>query len=63
MLQGNWTEIKGKIKAKWGKLTDSEIDTFNGNLDQLAGKIQQTYGYAKEKAEEEYNNFKKIDRG
>ncbi len=58
ILQGNWNEIKGKIKSKWGKLTDDEIETLKGNLDQITGKIQQAYGYAKEKAETEYHEFK-----
>ena len=57
--QGNWKEIKGKIKEKWGKFNDDEIETLNGHLDQLSGKIQKTYGYAKEKAETEYQDFTK----
>ena len=58
IAQGNWNEIKGKIRAKWGKLTDNEVETLKGNLEQLTSKIQQTYGYAKEKAESEYQEFK-----
>jgi uncharacterized protein YjbJ (UPF0337 family) len=62
-LQGNWNEIKGKIKSKWGKLTDNDIETLKGNLDQITGKIQQAYGYVKEKAETEYLDFKKSIAG
>ena len=58
IFKGNWTELKGKIKSKWGKLTDDEIETFNGNLDQITGNLQKAYGYAKEKAEAEYQDFK-----
>jgi len=57
-VQGNWSEIKGKIKATWGKFTDDEIETFKGNLEQIAGKIQKTYGYAQDRAEREYKDFK-----
>lgn len=57
--QGNWTELKGKIKAKWAKLTDNDIDEVKGDMESLAGKIQKNYGYAKEKAEKEYSDFKK----
>jgi uncharacterized protein YjbJ (UPF0337 family) len=39
ILQGNWNEIKGKIKSKWGKLTDDDIETFKGNLEQITGKL------------------------
>ncbi len=55
---GNWTELKGKIKTKWAKLTDSDIDSFEGKMETIAGKLQSSYGYAKEKAETEYNEFK-----
>ena len=57
IAQGNWKEIKGKIRAKWGKLTDDEVETLKGNMDQLSSKIQKAYGYAKEKAESEYKEF------
>ena len=58
IAHGKWEEIKGKIRSKWGKLNDDEIESFKGNLDQLVGKIEQTYGYAKDFAEKEYNEFK-----
>ncbi len=59
IAQGNWTEIKGKIKTQWAKLSDNEIEGMNGNLEQLAGKIQKAYGYGKEQGEREFNDFKK----
>lgn len=58
ILEGKWTELKGKIKTKWGKFNDDDIESFKGNLDQLVGKIEKTYGYAKDVAEKEYNDFK-----
>lgn len=57
-IEGNWTELKGKIKAKWGKLTDNEINELEGHMDQVSGKIQKAYGLAKDKAEQEYKDFK-----
>lgn len=48
MFKGRWTEMKGKVKERWGQLTDDEITETQGNLDQLAGKIQQKYGGTKE---------------
>ena len=56
-FQGQWKEIKGKIKEKWGKLTDDDLTQVNGKRDQLLGKLQQRYGYAKEKAEEELKRW------
>ena len=57
-LKGNWKQFVGKAKEKWGKLTDNDIDSVNGHMDQIAGKVQQVYGYAKEKAEQEFKDFK-----
>jgi uncharacterized protein YjbJ (UPF0337 family) len=58
MAQGSWNEIKGKIKAQWGKFTDDDLETFKGNLDQLTGKLQKTYGYTREQAELEFKQFR-----
>lgn len=57
IFKGKWNQLKGKIKEKWGKLTDSEIDQIKGKKDQLIGKIQEKYGYSKEKAEKELAAF------
>jgi uncharacterized protein YjbJ (UPF0337 family) len=57
-FQGNWSELKGKIKTQWAKFNDDDLETLKGNLDQLSGKIQKVYGYGKEQAEREYNEFK-----
>jgi uncharacterized protein YjbJ (UPF0337 family) len=43
-VEGNWKQTKGKVKEKWGKLTDDDLDVVNGRLDQLEGKIQERYG-------------------
>ena len=40
-VEGNWKQIKGSVKEKWGKLTDDDLDIINGRRDQLEGKIQQ----------------------
>jgi uncharacterized protein YjbJ (UPF0337 family) len=54
-----WTELKGKITAKWNKLVDADVESFKGNMDLISGKIQTAYGYTKDKAEQEYKDFKK----
>jgi uncharacterized protein YjbJ (UPF0337 family) len=41
-VQGNWKQLKGKVKENWGKLTDDDLDVIAGQRDQLEGKIQQT---------------------
>jgi uncharacterized protein YjbJ (UPF0337 family) len=57
-FEGQWNELKGKIKEKWGKLTDDERSQIDGKYDQLLGHIQKKYGYQKERAEEEIRNWK-----
>ena len=49
-VEGNWKEVKGKVKEKWGKLTDDDLTAINGQRDQLEGRLQQRYGYAKDQA-------------
>jgi uncharacterized protein YjbJ (UPF0337 family) len=47
-VEGNWKQVKGKVKEKWGQLTDDDLDMINGRRDQLEGKIQERYGLAKD---------------
>src|SRR5262245_26573933 len=56
-VKGNWKQMTGKIKAKWGKLTDDDLTVIAGKRDELAGKLQERYGYAKEQAEKELDDF------
>ncbi|MBP7845733.1 MAG: general stress protein CsbD [Proteobacteria bacterium] len=57
-LRKDWSEVKTKLKARFGKLTDETIDSLKGNLDTLSSKLQSTYGYAKEQADKEFAGFK-----
>ena len=50
-IEGNWRQLTGKLKAQWGKLTDDDLDIVNGRREELAGKIQERYGVAKDEAE------------
>jgi len=54
---GNWKQLKGKFKEKWGKLTDDDLTVVEGKRDQLVGKIQERYGYGKEQAEKELGEW------
>ena len=53
-IKGNWNQFKGKIKEKWGRLTDDDLDVAEGQRDQLIGKIQERYGIAKEEAQRQF---------
>lgn len=50
-IEGNWKQLKGRVTVQWGKLTDDDFDVVNGRREQLAGKIQERYGVAKDEAE------------
>jgi uncharacterized protein YjbJ (UPF0337 family) len=56
-VEGNWKDMKGKIKEKWGKLTDDDLTVINGKREQLEGRIQQRYGYAKDQAKKDVNDW------
>jgi len=56
-VMGRWHELKGKIKAKWGDLTDDEITEAEGKYEELAGKIQSKYGGVKEKIQKEIEDL------
>lgn len=55
--QGKFTQLKGKIKEQWGKLTDDEITQIDGKRDQLVGRVQERYGLAKEMAEKQVKEW------
>jgi uncharacterized protein YjbJ (UPF0337 family) len=52
-IEGNWKEFRGKVQQKWGKLTDSDLDVVKGKRTELAGRLQQHYGYGKDEADRE----------
>jgi uncharacterized protein YjbJ (UPF0337 family) len=56
-LAGDWTHFTGMVKEKWGRLTDDDFTTFSGTSEQLAGILQRKYGYAREQAVKEIDEF------
>ena len=56
-VTGNWKQFKGKVKEKWGQLTDDDLTAIEGKRDQIAGKLQERYGYEKDRAERELDDF------
>jgi uncharacterized protein YjbJ (UPF0337 family) len=52
-VEGNWKQLKGKVKEQWGHLTDDDLDKVAGKQDQLEGLIQERYGIAKDRAKKE----------
>jgi uncharacterized protein YjbJ (UPF0337 family) len=56
-LEGNWNQLKGRVRRQWGKLTDDELDIIRGDQEVLIGKIQEHYGRSREEAEREVRDW------
>lgn len=59
VIQGKWKEFKGQVKQQWGELTNDDLDHIDGRREELVGRLQQRYGYAKDEAEREIDQFQK----
>lgn len=53
IIKGKWTEIKGKVKQQWGKLTDDDVTQMKGSYEELEGALRKRYGYQRDQAERE----------
>jgi len=60
--EGQWKQFKGKMREKWGKLTDSDWEAVAGKKDQFLGKLQERYGYSREQAERDYDDWERSNR-
>jgi uncharacterized protein YjbJ (UPF0337 family) len=58
-IKGQWKQLSGKIKAKWGDLTDDDLTVAEGNSEYLAGKVQERYGVAKDEADRQVAEFRR----
>lgn len=57
VLKGKWQQLKGEARIQWGRLTDDDLDQVQGNIEKLAGKLQERYGYARAHADREVEDF------
>ncbi len=57
IIEGDWKQLSGKVKAQWGKLTDDDLDIVNGRATELAGKIQERYGVTRDEAERQVDEW------
>ena len=56
-LEGDWKQMKGAVKEKWGKLTDDDLTVVQGKAQALAGRLQERYGITKEEAQRQMDEF------
>ena len=62
-IQGQWKQLCGQAKEKWGELTDDDLNQVDGKRDQLVGKVQEKYGIAKDEAEKQVAEFESCCKG
>jgi len=62
-FEGRWNDVKGQVKERWGRLSDDDLTRVEGKRDRLVGLIQQKYGIAREKAEDEINDWATAAQG
>lgn len=60
IMEGNWTEFKGKVQKQWGKLTNDDLDLIEGRRDQLLGKLQERYGILRDEAERQVRDWERV---
>src|SRR5512140_3078659 len=60
IIEGKWNEIRGAVREKWGRLTNSDLDTTQGQIEKLIGLVQDRYGYSAGKSRREVERF--LDR-
>ena len=58
-IEGNWKQMTGKARERWGNLTDSDFDAIAGRRDQLVGRLQERYGIAREAAQKQADEWAK----
>ena len=59
-ITGNWKQLKGTLREKWGKLTDDDVDVIAGRRDHLLGKLQERYGIAQDVADKQLKEWESI---
>jgi len=56
-IEGKWMQVKGAAKQKWAKLTDDDLELIAGKRDEFAGRLQERYGFAKDEAERQLDEW------
>lgn len=58
-ISGNWAHWKGRVRERWGRLTDDQLTVVAGRRDQLSGRIQEVYGMSREDADRQLRNWER----
>lgn len=61
-IEGNWKQIAGSVKTRWGKLTDDHLVVIEGKRERLLGRIQEAYGVSAEEAEKQLSDWQRFQQ-
>ncbi|MFT3906365.1 MAG: CsbD family protein [Steroidobacteraceae bacterium] len=56
-IEGNWKQLKGKVRTQWGRLTDDDVDQIEGQYEILAGRLQEAYGISRDEADKRIKDW------
>lgn len=59
IFKGQWKQLRGEVRKHWNKLTDDDLDVVDGTMEQLEGRLQERYGWEKERAKTEIANWRR----
>jgi uncharacterized protein YjbJ (UPF0337 family) len=57
VVKGKWHQLKGEVKTQWGRLTDDDLTAVEGDAEKLVGRVQERYGYERDRARREVDDF------
>ena len=63
VLEGNWKQLRGKIRQRWARLTEDQLNVIDGKREQLAGKIQELYGLTRDEVDRQIHEFEQQNMG
>ena len=59
IFKGQWKQLRGEVRQRWNKLTDDDLDVVDGKLESLEGRLQERYGWEKERIQTEIDGWRK----
>jgi uncharacterized protein YjbJ (UPF0337 family) len=62
-IEGKWKQFTGSARERWGKLTDDDLQQIAGKRDQLIGKLQERYGWSRDRAERDLKEWESSQGG
>lgn len=62
LFEGQWHELKGRIRQQWGRLTENDLEFIAGKREALLGKLQERYGWARAEAQDALRQWKETSQ-